>query len=94
MNIFGWFNHLTDQAMTSLNVAIVLIGVGIFALGSVRGKGRIPSILISLVAGGLFIWGGITGVFWMRDQAKGTIEATAYSSTSIVETASVYTAEM
>lgn len=94
MNIFDWFNNMTDQAMATLNVVIILVGVGIFALGSVRGKGRIPSILISLVAGGLFIWGGIAGVFWMRDQAAGTIEASAYSSTSIVETASAFTSEV
>jgi hypothetical protein len=94
MNLFDWVNNMTDQAQIALNSVIVLIGVGIAVLASIRGKGRIPSIIVGVLAGGLFSWGCISGVGWMRDQTQGTIESAAYSSTSIVETASVYTAEV
>jgi len=93
MNIFDWVNNMTDQAQIALNSVIVLIGVGIAVIASVRGKGRIPSIIVGILAGGLFSWGCISGVGWMKDQTQGTIESAGYS-TSIVETATVYAAEV
>lgn len=81
---FDWVNRQTDLAMASLNGVVILVGVAFFVLASIRGKGRIPSMVIALVAAGLFIWAGISGVFWLRDQAKGTIEAAPL--TSVVET--------
>jgi hypothetical protein len=80
---FAWADGISDQALATLNGIIIFIGAAIFVIGSIRGKGRIPTILISLAAGGLFIWGGISGVYWARDQAQATIEA---SGISVVET--------
>ena len=46
----------------------------IFLIGSARGKWTLPAILLSALAGGLFIWGGVAGVQWAADSAGTTIK--------------------
>ncbi|WP_316309509.1 hypothetical protein [Clavibacter michiganensis] len=77
MDLFTWINNMSDKATTALNGAIIVIGIAIFVIGAIRGKGKIPTVLLSLVAAGLFVWGGLSGVYWVKDSTKSTIEHTA-----------------
>ena len=73
-NFFTTFNKIIAQAQTALNGLIIFLGVVIFLIGAARGKWTLPAILLSLLAGGLFIWGGISGVQWAADSAGSTIK--------------------
>jgi len=73
-NFFTSINNLISQAQTVLNTLIIFLGVVIFLIGSARGKWTLPAILLSALAGGLFIWGGVAGVQWAADSAGSTIK--------------------
>ena len=73
-NFFTSINNLISQAQVVLNALIIFLGVVIFLIGSARGKGTLPAILLSALAGGLFIWGGVAGVQWAADSAGTTIK--------------------
>ncbi|MBF0755207.1 hypothetical protein O3677_10060 [Micrococcus luteus] len=73
-NFFTSINNLISQAQTVLNTLIIFLGVVIFLIGSARGKWTLPAILLSALAGGLFIWGGVAGVQWAADSAGTTIK--------------------
>ncbi len=73
-NFFTSFNNLVAQAQTALNGLIIFLGVVIFLIGAARGKWTLPAILLAALAGGLFIWGGISGVQWAADSAGSTIK--------------------
>ena len=73
-NFFTSINNLISQAQTVLNALIIFLGVVIFLIGSARGKWTLPAILLSALAGGLFIWGGVAGVQWAADSAGTTIK--------------------
>ena len=73
-NFFTSINNLIAQAQTVLNTLIIFLGVVIFLIGSARGKWTLPAILLSALAGGLFIWGGVAGVQWAADSAGTTIK--------------------
>ena len=73
-NFFTSINNLISQAQTVLNTLIIFLGVVIFLIGSARGKWTPPAILLSALAGGLFIWGGVAGVQWAADSAGTTIK--------------------
>lgn len=73
-NFFTSINNLISQAQTVLNALIIFLGVVIFLIGSARGKWTLPAILLSALAGGLFIWGGVAGVQWAADSAGSTIK--------------------
>ena len=78
-NFFTSINNLISQAQTVLNTLIIFLGVVIFLIGSARGKWTLPAILLSALAGGLFIWGGVAGVQWAADSAGTTIKWSARS---------------
>ena len=73
-NFFTSINNLISQAQAVLNTLIIFLGVVIFLIGSARGKWTLPAILLSALAGGLFIWGGVAGVQWAADSAGTTIK--------------------
>ena len=73
-NFFTSINNLISQAQAVLNALIIFLGVVIFLIGSARGKWTLPAILLSALAGGLFIWGGVAGVQWAADSAGSTIK--------------------
>lgn len=73
-NFFTSINNLISQAQVVLNALIIFLGVVIFLIGSARGKWTLPAILLSALAGGLFIWGGVAGVQWAADSAGTTIK--------------------
>ncbi|MEJ8565870.1 hypothetical protein POD19_12350 [Micrococcus sp. GPGPB33] len=73
-NFFTSINNLISQAQGVLNALIIFLGVVIFLIGSARGKWTLPAILLSALAGGLFIWGGVAGVQWAADSAGTTIK--------------------
>ena len=73
-NFFTSINNLISQAQVVLNALIIFLGVVIFLIGSARGKWTLPAILLSALAGGLFIWGGVAGVQWAADSAGMTIK--------------------
>lgn len=73
-NFFTSINNLISQAQVVLNALIIFLGVVIFLIGSARGKWTLPAILLSALAGGLFIWGGVAGVQWAADSAGSTIK--------------------
>ena len=73
-NFFTSINNLISQAQIVLNALIIFLGVVIFLIGSARGKWTLPAILLSALAGGLFIWGGVAGVQWAADSAGTTIK--------------------
>lgn len=73
-NFFTSINNLISQAQDVLNALIIFLGVVIFLIGSARGKWTLPAILLSALAGGLFIWGGVAGVQWAADSAGSTIK--------------------
>ena len=73
-NFFTSINNLISQAQFELNALIIFLGVVIFLIGSARGKWTLPAILLSALAGGLFIWGGVAGVQWAADSAGTTIK--------------------
>ena len=73
-NFFTSINNLISQAQTVLNTLIIFLGVVIFLIGSARGKWTLPAILLSALAGVLFIWGGVAGVQWAADSAGTTIK--------------------
>lgn len=73
-NFFTSINNLISQAQGVLNALIIFLGVVIFLIGSARGKWTLPAILLSALAGGLFIWGGVAGVQWAADSAGSTIK--------------------
>ncbi|MCT1869108.1 hypothetical protein M3C59_004810 [Micrococcus luteus] len=73
-NFFTSINNLISQAQDVLNALIIFLGVVIFLIGSARGKWTLPAILLSALAGGLFIWGGVAGVQWAADSAGTTIK--------------------
>ena len=73
-NFFTSINNLISQAQAVLNALIIFLGVVIFLIGSARGKWTLPAILLSALAGGLFIWGGVAGVQWAADSAGTTIK--------------------
>lgn len=73
-NFFTSINNLIAQAQVVLNALIIFLGVVIFLIGSARGKWTLPAILLSALAGGLFIWGGVAGVQWAADSAGTTIK--------------------
>ena len=73
-NFFNSINNLISQAQGVLNALIIFLGVVIFLIGSARGKWTLPAILLSALAGGLFIWGGVAGVQWAADSAGTTIK--------------------
>ena len=72
-NFFTSINNLISQAQTVLNTLIIFLGVVIFLIGSARGKWTLPAILLSALAGGLFIWGGGAGGQWAADSAGTTL---------------------
>lgn len=73
-NFFTSFNNLIAQAQVALNGLIIFLGVVIFLIGSGRGKWTVPAVLLSLLAAGLFVWGGFQGVGWAADSAGTTIK--------------------
>lgn len=73
-NFFTSINNLISQAQGVLNALIIFLGVVIFLIGSARGKWTLPAILLSALAGGLFIWAGVAGVQWAADSAGTTIK--------------------
>lgn len=70
---FDWANGMSDQMFVTLNGLSVVISLGIVIFATIRGKGRISSILGGLLAGGLFAWAALSGVTWMRDTAAATV---------------------
>ena len=73
-NFFTSINNLISQAQTVLNTLIIFLGVVIFLIGSARSKWTLPAVLLSLLAAGLFVWGGLQGVQWAADSAGATIK--------------------
>ena len=73
-NFFTSINNLISQAQVVLNALIIFLGVVIFLIGSARSKWTLPAILLSALAGGLFIWGGVAGAQWAADSAGSTIK--------------------
>ena len=72
-NIFTEINRLVAQATSTVQVVVVLLGIIAALVIAAKGSWRINSIVIGVLVGGLLIWGAVTGVPWMADQAESTI---------------------
>lgn len=72
-NIFTEINRLVAQATTTVQAAVILLGIIAFIVISARGSWRMNAVFMGVVLGGLLIWGAIAGVPWMADQAESTI---------------------
>ncbi|MFI5825495.1 hypothetical protein ACIA8I_41580 [Streptomyces rishiriensis] len=72
-NIFSEVNRLVSQATTTIQAAMILVGIIAFIVISGRGSWRMNAVFVGIFVGGLLIWGAIGGVPWMADQAESTI---------------------
>lgn len=74
-NIFSEINQLVAEATSTVQVVVGLIGIIAAIVIAAKGQWRINSIIIGIVVGGLLIWGAVSGVPYMADQADSTIGA-------------------
>lgn len=72
-NIFQEINRLTAQATTTVQTVAVLIAIVIGLVVAGKGGWKLNSIIMGIVVGGLLIWGSISGIQYMADQADSTI---------------------
>ena len=73
-DLFTSINNLIAKAQGTFNLLVILLGAVIFLIGSARSKWTLPAVLLSLLAAGLFVWGGLQGVQWAADSAGATIK--------------------
>ena len=66
--LFDTLTRLLADATVVVKAAGVLVGIIVALMGIIASRGRVPGILMGIVAGGLVIWGVFSGVDWFSQQ--------------------------
>lgn len=75
--LFDTLTRLLADATVVVKAAGVLVGIIVALMGIIASRGRVPGILMGIIAGGLVIWGVFSGVDWFSQQVGTEITGTA-----------------
>lgn len=73
--ITDWANGKIADWTTVVKGGSVLGGIGIAFFAGLKGKGRLPAVIMGIVVGSLFIWGVVAGVDWFKGKIDGETKA-------------------
>jgi hypothetical protein len=85
--VTDWLNGKIADWTTVVKGASVLGGIGIAFFAGLKGKGRLPAVIMGIIVGALFIWGVIAGVDWFKVKIEGETQVSTASRIQQIEVA-------
>lgn len=73
MDIFQTITDLTVQIRVAAIAVAGVLALWFVIRNAAKSGGAIGTIILSLLAGGLFVWGVAAGVIWVTDAATATL---------------------